>query len=111
MAVHMPRIKLVLLAISLYCALSSAGHAQSLKRQTVYIQNPTSKPVYFSYRMGGDEWKKCQINSGYTMTMTGIADHYISHTDGKNNVRQYKLSHPQTVYFSWINGVLWLKHR
>ena len=109
----MTRLKFLLLALSLCVVTGTAGtsHAQSLRRATIYIQNPTSVYVNFSYKMGGDDWKKRRINSGYTLTMAGIADHYIAYNNGKGKVIQYKLAPGSTNYFSWSQGILSLRHR
>lgn len=86
------------------------GHAQGLKNITVYIQNPTSSTLNFSYKKGGDDWFKKQIQSGHTQTFRGIAPHAIRFHNGQKVV-SFSLSSSKTCYFSWRNKVLYLYTR
>ena len=107
----MNRIKFIVLALALCIVTHSDTDAQSLRRITVYIQNPTSNWVPFQYQMGGDDWKKIKIQSGHTMTMTGIANHRISFQDGQGDVVNYTFNSSGTSYFMWSQGVLGLRRR
>ena len=89
----------------------NTGHAQGLTRITVYVQNPTSNTRSFLYKMGGDDWKTYTIYSGHTLTMTGIAPHYIRYDNAHHRTIQYKLTPGSTVYFSWSRGFLSVRHR
>jgi hypothetical protein len=101
----------ILLALALSILIVPAAPASGLQRVTVYVQNPTSRAISFLYRMGGDDWTKYVIQSGYTLTMTGIADHYIRFDNGHHRTIQYRLTPGSTDYFAWSNGVLDVRHR
>jgi hypothetical protein len=103
--------KVILLALVICVLTSNAGHAQPLQRVTVFVQNPTSGPLSFAYRMGGDDWRKYKIQSGHTLTMTGIANHYVRYDNGRGVNVEYRLTPGSTNYFSWSRGTLYLQHR
>ena len=106
------RLQAIFAAIGMCLVASSAAFAQGLERATIYIQNPTSRTVNFSYRMGGDDWQTIHIKSGYTMTMTGITPHLVNFGNGLGNGRtQYKLTPGSTNFFQWSGGKLDLLHR
>lgn len=106
------RLQAICIAIGMCLFASGAASAQGLVQATIYIQNPTSHTVNFSYRMGGDDWQKFHLESGYTKTMTGIAPHLINFSNGVGNSRtQYNLTPGSTNYFQWSGGKLDLHHR
>ena len=107
----MNRLPLLILALAMFAMTGSVARSQSLQRITVYVQNPTSGAINFSYRKGGDEWVKHKIQSGYTMTMTGIAPHLINFDNARGKRVQYSLRSGTTNYFQWSGGSLDLKHR
>lgn len=107
----MQRLKFLLLALALVVVTGDDARAQGLQRITVYIQNPTSGAIPFTYKKGGDDWYQCKIQPGYTMTMTGIANHLIRFQNGRGKVIQYKLSPGSTNYFQWSQGTLYMMHR
>ena len=70
-----------LLLVALSFAIFTTGNGQSpppLRSITIYIQNPTSSVVGFSYRKGGDDWSNLTIKPGSTWTLPGIAPHQMS---------------------------------
>ena len=107
----MNRFKFILLALALVAVTGGVARAQALKRITVYIQNPTSGAIPFTYKKGGDDWYQCKIQPGYTMTMTGIANHLIRYQNGHGKVVQYTLTPDSTNYFQWSQGTLYMMHR
>lgn len=86
------------------------GQAQPLQIYTVYIQNPTSNSVTFSYKRGGDDWQKIVLKSGSTITLKGIGPHQISFTNGQKKKNNYSLK-AGTYYFYRKNDVLDLADR
>lgn len=113
MHLHRVRRLQAILAMIAFCLFPASGvFAQGLVQTTIYIQNPTSQTVNFSYRKGGDDWQKLHIDSGHTLTMNGIAPHLINFSNGVGSGRtQYKLTPGSTNYFQWSGGKLDLLHR
>jgi len=107
----MKALRVVLFALALLTLTINTGHAQGLSRVTIYVQNPTSTTIRFLYRMGGDDWQKRYVGPGHTLTMTGIAPHYIRFDNGHGRNIQYRLTPGSTNYFSWSRGTLYFQHR
>lgn len=107
---HSVRFLLIALSLAVFTA-DSAQAAPTLQNITVYIQNPTSRNIAFSYRKGGDDWYKATIKPGFTMTMRGIAPHQIRFDNGKGKVIAYSFRSNRTNFFKWSNGSLNLYHR
>lgn len=105
----MSRIKFLLVALTLAIITGAACQAApSLQNITVYIQNPTSGKIAFSYVKGGDPWYVTSVKPGYTLTMKGIAPHKIRYQNGKGKIVTNTLQNGKTYYFKWSNGVLTL---
>lgn len=104
------KLRYLLLVVLLGIVAMGVGHAQALQNITVHIQNPTSGTLNYSYKIGGDDWSKKTIRSGYTITYRGIAPHGIRYHNGQKVVF-YTLKTSKTYYFAWRNGVLNLFHR
>lgn len=107
----MKALRIIFFALTLSAVIINTGHAQGLTRATVFVQNPTSRTISFLYRMGGDDWQKRYVWAGHTLTMTGIADHYIRFDNGHGRTIQYRLTPGSTNYFSWSTGTLYFQHR
>ena len=98
------------LLLTLTAVAPLAVQAQNLTMITVYVQNPTSGPISYTYKRGGDDWQKGSLGSGQTVTLKGIAPHTIRYHNGQK-VMQYNVPSGATYYFEWRNKVLGLYSR
>ena len=103
------RIRFLSFLVMAFCS-SIISNAQNLQNITVYIQNPTTSTINYSYKRGGDDWAKKSLQPGYTVTLKGIAPHSIRFDNGKKTVRSYNMN-AGTYYFFWKNGVLDVSRR